>query len=226
MGIKGFDLLGLPKQNIKMLKKNLPKGCAIGVLCGTFGEVTKPLSALLDTGKVIAVRAHLLNATCWRNKKCEAGEPKPDSVDMVKRRAAKIEQLAKKYKKIQFFISPSLEYDEKDSKLIEKWLKVIRQVAPSCMVVLNPHSGVLSGSGYLREKHGNKNTPSDIRSNDGEDFFDLSNYNAYKNQGFVITFGWTHSFNCRKKNAPWVPPSKRTIQCTAKEIADMWKKLN
>lgn len=224
MAIKGFDLLGLPKQNIKMLKKNLPKGCAIGVLCGTFGEVTRPLSTLLDTGKIVAVRAHIINTVCKRNHNCEHGEPGPYDLDTFRKRVAKFEILAHKYPKVKFYLSPALEYDEKDEALIKRWVRIIKHGCPSAQVVLNPHSGVLVGD-YLREKHGNKNTPSDIRSNDGEDFFDLSNPDNYKNQGSVITFGWTHSFNCREKGASWVPPSKRTIQCTSKEIANMWKKL-
>lgn len=222
---KGFDLLGLAKQNIKMLIRNLPKGCAIGVLAGTFGEVTKPLASLLDTGKVVAVRAHLINTVCKRNNNCEAGEPSPYDIDVLRRRAVKFEMLAHRYPKVKFFISPALEYDEKDIKLIKKWVRVIKDVVPSCEVVLNPHTGVTI-DGPLREKHGNKYTPSDIRSNDGADFFDLEDFDRYKNQGRIMTLGWTYSFNCRAKSGPWVPPSQRTIKCTAKEIKDMWKLLN
>lgn len=222
---KGFDILGLAKQDIRMLKKALPKGCAIGTLSGTFGEITSPLTSILDTGKIVAVRNHLINTVCRRNNNCEAGEPKPTDYDVIRKRAAKFQMLAIKYPKVDFFLSPALEYDEKDKDVVKRWVTIIKNTAPACKIVLNPHSGVLVGD-YLREKHGNKNTPSDIRSNDGEDFFDLDDYDAYKSQGEIITFGWTYSFNCRKEGGPFIPPSQRTVKCTQAEIKKMWRLLN
>lgn len=224
MSLKGFDILGLARYNAKELARTLPKKCAIGILMGTFGDPVKKLRVLLNTGKVKAVRVHLINTVCLRNGNCEAGEPSPFQWSALERRAKKIARLKVDFPTVHFFISPWLEHDVTDPIKVQEAIKRIKKVAKGCKIVISAHTGHTPAN-VLVEKHGNSSVKADIRSNDGADFFDAPA--SYKNAGTVLTLGWTPGFNLRKKSGPFVPPSKRldSDRCSMETIKKMWELL-
>lgn len=215
--IRGLDLLGLAKLDRKMILQQLPSGSAIGVLAGTFGNAQGPLEEMLQSGKVSAVRIHLLNGACWRGKNCEATEPKLSDIEAIGNRARVFSELIGRYPSVQCFLSPVLEYDERNPSMVRQWVGAIQQSAPGCRIVLSPGSGITIG-GYLIERHGNSYGRADIRSNDGESLFDAPR--DYPSEGSTITLGWVPSFNLRRAGErTFVPPSRRNSILTSSELS-------
>lgn len=219
----GYDVLGLAKQDVRMLIRHTDDNRAIGVLEGTFGDVIPPLEQYLRSGKVTAFRAHLTNGTCARFNKCEAGEPGAKSYKAIAKRAAAFEALAKRHPLIKCYLSPRLEHDEKDTAVIKEWIRILNTQAPSCIPVISAFSGHFSPDA-LKEKHGSK-ASAQIISTDGDSFYDVNSF-RYHHQGTVLAFAWINSFNLRFTGEKvWVPPSKRTRKTTIPEIKQLRRML-
>lgn len=205
---RGLDILSLPRQNVGMIAATIKRGTCIGLLAATFGPSIAPLEKLLLTGKVPAWRAHLTNGACERNGNCERVECGPKDLRCLARRAQAFEALALRYPHTQCFLSPRLEHNSRDPKLVRKWVKVIQTNAPHCAPVISTVSAFQPRE-TLSERHGNKNFPADIVSNDGDSLFRASS--SFLKRGRLITFGWIHACNLLPPyKAPFIPPSKRT----------------
>lgn len=215
-GLKGYDILGLAKQDIKMIGSTIAKDSAIGVLEGTFGSAIPPLEKLINTGKVIAFRAHLTNGTCFRNRACERGEPPAGDIKALRTRASSYEALHRRHPEVKCYLSPRLEHDEKNKELVNSWIKSIKESAPSCEIVCSAFTGYCP-NGVLIEKHGNS-SKGDVVSNDGESLYD-ANTGTYWGNGREISLAWIHRFNLRTTGEKtFTPPSKRTAKATKNDM--------
>lgn len=213
---QGLDLLALPKIDSNIVIPELPKNTVIGALHGTFGPLLTPYEKYLKSENVTAGRAHLFNGACWRNKNCERGEPKLNNFETLAYRARVTGQLFSKYPNVKCYLSPVLEYDERDRRVVQRWVDILRKNASNCTVVLSPNKGILV-PGTLVERHGNAYGKADVRSNDGESLFDAPG--DYATRGTVLSLGWIHSFNLRRRaETGFTPPSKRTVRPTSDEV--------
>lgn len=214
--LRGPDLIGLAKQNVAMIADELAPNSAVGVLEGTFGPAIPPLERLIRTGNVAAFRAHLGNGPCRRNNNCARGEPGPYDLKTMKTRATAFQALKQKYPSVDCYLSPYLEYDEKDKNLVRAWISVIEDSAPDCKIVLSAFTG-WKPKGYLDEQHGN-NKKGDVVSNDGVSLFDANSV-SYRTNGNVLVLGWIHRFNGRlSSGGAFVPPKERKWQATRDNI--------
>lgn len=222
--IYGYDVLSLAKQKLDVIKQEITPNSAIGVLEGTFGEAIPPLEEILNTGKIVAFRAHLGNGPCNRAKNCQSGEPSPYNLKVIQRRAKNYEALALRHPGIQCYLSPFLEHDVKDKELVKTWVSILEDSAPSCRVVISAFTG-FKPKGVLIEEHGNTRK-GDIVSNDGVSLFD-SNSPDYRTHGKVIVFGWIHRFNGRlsSEKGVFVPPKQRKWQATRDNIRQVTRLL-
>lgn len=214
--LRGPDILGLAKQPISMIAQEVPPNTVVGVLAGTFGPVIKPLERLINEsqGRVIGYRGHLGNGTCLRNRVCGPGEFAPNDFKTMRKRASDFHDLNLRHPELKCFLSPYLEHDEKNKATVNRWVKIIREAAPECTVVISAFTGFRpKGPGILQEYHGN-NAKGDVISNDGVSLFD-SNSPKYRDQGSIIVFGWIHRFNLRVSGEKsFTPPQKRKWQVT------------
>lgn len=205
-----------------MIAKEIESESAIGVLDGTFGDVAPALDKLLATGKVSMWRAHLINGTCWRNRVCEKGEPRPNDIPAMQKRAAKFEALYKKYPHIPYFLSPVLEHDEKDPRVVQNWVQKVREAAPNAGIVISAFSGATL-PGIRVEKHGNQ-AKGDIISNDGESLFDAPP--TYCSGAKTICFGWINRYNLRVTGEKtFTPPSKRKHRASRDDVRQVTRIL-
>lgn len=208
----GPDILGLAMQDIPMIAQELAPNSAVGVLEGTFGPAIPPLEKLINTGKVIAYRAHLGNGTCLRNHTCGPGEFPPTDLKTMRKRAKAFHELNLRHPTIKCFLSPYLEHDEKNKQLVNSWVKLIKEEAPECEIVVTAFTGYRPPN-VLNEQHGNTKK-GDIVSNDGESLFD-SDSPKYRTLGSRIVFGWIHRFNLRVSGEKtFTQPLKRKWKAT------------
>jgi len=213
-------------------------GNCIGVLDYTFSASIANLRTFLSNADVSAVRIHIINNTCVRNRNCGKYEIgygytlaslnsailKKDSkiLNFLKERVA----LYKKFFQSEFpntpvYISPILEHNL--SK--EAWRILADTTHDVWLVGLvnNPMGGV-AGEVYREarlEDHGNKNLSktSVFVSTDGVEIMDIdsvkyANDTASKKQ----THRWSRRNNCRDQG-PWKDPRARTSCLTAREAA-------
>ncbi len=213
----GLDILGLAKQNTSTILSVIPENTAIGVLWGTFGDVEKPLRKLLKSGKVNAVRMHMVNGPCIRNNRCEKKqEINIKNLDLMRERVKAYAKIMNDFPTVKCFVSPVLEHDVTDPKLVRSWFKVIDEEMPTCTKVCNAHSGWCPiKTSVLKEKHGNNPGNWDIVSNDGASIFQ-SNSAEYRKNGKVMNLAWYHEMNLLADGIDaFIPPTKRTCQSTA-----------
>lgn len=221
--IYGMDILGLSKQRVDVISEELAPNSAIGVLQGTFGNAIPPLETLINTGKVVAFRAHLGNGPCKRNKNCQPGEPRPYDLKTMKARAERFEALTLRHPNVECYLSPFLEHDEKDKELVKAWVGLLQKVAPSCRVVISAFTG-WKPPGVLNEEHGNLKS-GDIVSNDGVSLFD-SNSPLYRKHGKLLVLGWIHRFNGRlSSEKSFTPPKQRRWQATRDNLKQVTRLL-
>lgn len=213
--VKGYDILARARENDQVVRQNILPGTAEGVLQGTFGDVIPHLEGDINTGKLVAFRAHLNNYTCIRNHNCEAGEPKITDLDSLRKRAQAFEALHQRHPNVGCYLSPWLEHDIKDQAVVNQWFQIVKAAAPSCQ----PDCSY--GVGYcpptLIERHGNQ-AHGDIVSNDGESLWDSDSVDYWKH-ATILVLGWIHHENNRRSGEKtWTPPSKRPALLTAQDI--------
>lgn len=212
--LKGYDILGLAMQPVPMIAEEIGPDSVIGVLAGTFGPVIPPLERLIKqaNGKVIGYRAHLGNGTCLRNRVCGPGEFPPTDLKTMRKRARDFHDLNMRHPQLKCWLSPYLEHDEKNKKLVNSWVKVIREEAPECTVVVSAFTGYVPPN-VLKESHGAQ-AKGPIISTDGVSFFDIDNAN-YCNGAGRVCFAWINRFNLRVTGEKeFIQPRKRKYKVT------------
>lgn len=221
---KGEDFLALARMDLKVISKYLPDQVCIGVLQGTFGDVTPALKVLLSTGKVEGWRMHLGDATCIRNHTCSVGSVQYSDYSTLQKRAVQAEAVHTAFPSIPCYLSAFLEHDSKDVSQVNKWYQIIGKYAPSCTAVVSAFTGY-KPPGILQEYHG-QYAHGDLTSHDGFDGFQAV---GEKWDAKRIAFFWTNRWNLRYNgdHAPTPPPPlKRTAFPTKDQIIHSTRLFN
>ncbi len=222
----GYDVLGLAKYCDRYLQA--PRLPAVSTIMRTFGDPIPCLQKDLNRGGKTDVQINLRDATCWRNKVCPAGTPSLTDWNDIKKLAQRVNQLAVKYPSVKFWISPYLEHDFKDPKIIQKACQVSLSACPTCGCINEPFSGVKQ-TGYPLELHNTKVSAWSV-SGDGASMFDGDNLqndgNNFQHRlaGSKFTWAWWNEVNLRcqgEKN--FVPIDKRTARPTADQFKQAHK---
>lgn len=218
---KGYDALALARYCDVYL--SAPRLEAVSTLLSTFGDPLPCIKKALDRGGLRLVQVDLIDATCWRNKVCEAGAPKPDDLRVIEARARRVQVLANAFKDVQFQVSPALEHDIKDINKVRAMLAAAKKGCPLCTTVNSPFSGARPPNTNL-ELHGTKVRAWSV-SGDGASMFDADNKDSDNNgfnhtrSGSFSTYAWFNSLNLRcTGEKTFVPPAKRTNQPTRDEF--------
>lgn len=202
----GLDLLGLGHKRwpVKTTIEVLPQGCAIGCFDLTFGNVTKSLRRVLNSGKVPAVRVQLW----WDNNHqiCPLG--------VIQKRAPVYQMMSQEFSQVKFYLSHSCEHNGNAAQVSER-MALLKKLAPNCVPVNSPWKGAIA-KGEINEKHGDAGPipGAFMVSTDGTNIYDIdADKFRSRNTGSVITFLWGHRFNLRELTKPGQvvpPPSERT----------------
>jgi hypothetical protein len=226
--VKGYDVLGLAKYCDRYLQA--PRLPAVSTLLRTFGDPIPCLQKDLNRGGKTDVQINLRDATCHRNKVCPPNTPSITDWNDIKKLALQVNKLAVQYKNVQFWISPYLEHDFKDPKIIQKACQVSLSACPSCSCVNEPFSGT-KNTGYPLELHNTKVSAWSV-SGDGASMFDGDNIKndgnnfQHREAGSKFTFGWWNALNLRcqgEKN--FTPIEKRTTRPTLDHFQQAYKIL-
>lgn len=216
---QGYDALGLAKYCDRYLQA--PALPAVSTLLNTFGDPLPCLDKALARGSLRVVQIDLIDATCWRNRVCPAGVPRPDDLKTIKRRAALVAPLAAKYPSVEFWVSPALEHDIKDAKTVDKMMKATQEGCPICKVINSPFLGARRDP---LELHGTKVKAFSV-SGDGASSFDGDNISSDGNgfehriSGSYTTFLWFNELNLRcSGEKTFTAPAHRTERPSADQF--------
>lgn len=202
----GYDALGLAKYCKQYLAA--PTLPAVSVLMNTFGDPLSCIQEKIKRGGITDVQVDLIDATCWRNRVCPPGVPRPDNLVEIRKRAEKVYELAQANPNIDFQISPALEHDIKDANVVRQMCEAAKKGCPICTCINSPFTGARPPEIKL-ELHGNKAKAYSI-SNDGASIFD-SNSIEYRTGGRRFVFGWFPELNLRYTGEKtFTPPLERT----------------
>ena len=210
--LQGYDVLGLAQYCNRYLEA--PRLPAVSTLLNTFGDPLPCLDKALARGGLAVVQVDLIDATCWRNKVCPPGVPKPDDLRTIKKRSQLVSKLAVKYPSVEFWVSPALEHDIKSAGTVAKMMKAAQDGCPTCKVINSPFSGAKNPP---LELHGTKVRAFAV-SGDGASSFDGDNLSSDGNgfehrvSGSYNTFLWYNEMNGRVTGeiGKPAPPKERT----------------
>lgn len=209
----GYDVLGLAKYCDRYLQA--PRLPQVSTLLRSFGDPLPCIDRDLARGGKEKVQYNLRDATCWRNKKCPAGTPSLTDWNDIKRLALSVNKIAVKYPNVDHEISPYLEHDFKDAKIIQKACSVALSACPTCTCINEPFSGT-KNTGYPLELHGTKVTAWSV-SGDGASMFDGDNIKndgnnfQHRISGSDSTYAWIPEFNGRTTGEKtFTPINKRS----------------
>ncbi len=205
-----------------------------GWLDNTFNKNGCPNAVRLMTEpRPMIARVHILNGPGLRNKRLEKHEIHyPLTIDRLDKKIKKmhpdiiapfIQRLltlqalfASRTGETTLFISPCLECDlSNESRRI--LLTLARQAFPTALLVDNPLKQKCM-SGFICEKHGDKNTPAGILDLDGKPLTDV-NIKAWKKstKAKYLRYAWLPCNNGLKIGEEWKPPTKRKSFCQPKD---------
>lgn len=202
--VQGYDVLGLAKYcNTYLQAPRLP---AVSTLMNTFGDPLPCLDKALARGDLKVVQIDLIDATCHRNRVCPPGTPKPNDLKVIKARASQVQKLAAKYPNTEFWVSPGLEHDEKNTNIVKGMLKAAQDGCPKCRVINSPFSGARV-PGVPLELHGTRVREFAV-SGDGASSFDADTSDSDRN-------GFNHSKSGSDQTYAWIP--EFNLRCTGEK---------
>lgn len=223
----GHDLLGVqhPRFDYQAAARQIAPGSPLGFLDVTFGDSLAAPEHLIRAVNPAIVRPHLGNTVCVRNNNCGPYEPwgrrnvqqlsqaieARDAAILghIKHRANLWKQLAAKYPKTLFVVSPALEHNLTPAAY-RVLADAVLEIWPNGQLVNNAMSG--QGERYKGawvEAHTNNPQPGEISSLDGTELMDID-INGWlgRTTGNKITFRWTRGYNCRNQGN-FVDPRNR-----------------
>lgn len=219
--IQGYDVLGVARYCKKFLAA--PKLPAVSTLLNTFGDPLPCIKRRLEQGGLSLVQIDIRDATCFRNKVCPPGTPPLDDWRTMRIGAKQVNQLALAFPGTEFQISPWLEHDIKDVKMLRKGFAVVKKACPTCGLINSPVSGAKLPEIPL-ELHGTKVSAYSV-SGDGASIFDGDNMSSDGNgfqhrvSGDYSTYAWFNSLNLRCTGEDsFTPPLLRTNRPTSDEF--------
>lgn len=226
--VHGYDVLGVAKYCKVFL--NAPKLPAVSTLLRTFGDPMPCIEERIKQGGLTDVQYNLRDATCHRNKTCPAGTPSLTDWQDIKKLSIKVNEQAVKYPAVKFWISPYLEHDFKDPKIVKKACKIAVKYCPTCECINEPFSGARNKLIPL-EIHGTKVSAWSV-SGDGASIFDGDNIkndgNSFQHRlaGKKFTFAWWNELNGRcQGEKDFTPISKRTNWPTVDQFTHAYQTL-
>jgi hypothetical protein len=211
--LMGMDYLGLARYCDEALKGH-PTGYAVGTFRDTFGDPTVCLRKFAASGKVPAFRIHL----AWS----DTHQFPVGGFDRIAKGAEAVEQLAKEFPRIKWFISGACEHNlnERDAKLLRA--KVLSKCT-SCAGYVNTiwRGALIDG---INEVHGNHRAVGGryFWSADGISYVDADAErirNAHR--GAEIYFLWDPNYNGRLETKDPTPRPKRTAWPSGKLITSL-----
>jgi len=201
--ILGLDYLGGAKYCDEILKAH-PSGYAAGFFYDTFGDSTVCIDKLAASGKASAFRVQL----SWSDTHQFATR----DFDAIAAKAGKIDQLARKYPRIKFYVSGACEHNfhRADAELLKR--KVSGR-CPSCAGYVNTvwKGALIDG---INEVHGKRAAIAGdyFYSTDGEALIDLDADKLRQTHGRAkLYFGWAPRFNLRQQGTT-AKPKERTAK--------------
>jgi len=222
---QGYDTLGMAMYCDRYLAA--PSRPAVSTLMNTFGDPLPCLDKRAQRGDLKLIQVDLIDATCWRNKVCPPGVPRPDDLRAIKSRASQVRKLKLKYPSVDVWISPALEHDVKDVNTVRKMAAAAKQGCPECQIINSPFMGARPPELEV-EEHGTKKRGFMV-SSDGASAFDGDNMNSdgnrfeHRTAGQNTTFAWWPELNLRCSGEDkFTPPKLRT----AKPTADQFKQAD
>ena len=214
---QGYDVLGLAKYCRTFLAA--PKREAVSTLLDTFGDPLPCIERAARRRYLKLVQIDLRDATCIRNPSCKTTAPELTDWGYLRTKVAKVNTLARKYKSIQWWISPFLEHDFTDEQIIKRACAIVRANCSRCFCINSPFNGV-APEGIPIELHGTKKRAFSI-SADGESSFNADNLisdgNSFEHYiaGDYNTFAWWPELNLRcDGETKWVPVLTRSERPT------------
>lgn len=195
----------------------------MSALMNTFGNPLKCVKKRAAMGGLQVVQLDLIDATCWRNRVCPPGVPQPTDTKEIRKRAAKVEKLARQFPAVEFWVSPALEHDVKNKKDVVRMLEAAGAGCPSCKVINSPFTGARP-DGHKLELHGTRVRAFSV-SADGASSFDADNLSSdgnqfqHRNAGDYKTFFWWPELNLRCSGEDkFTAPKKRTEKPTSDQF--------
>jgi hypothetical protein len=213
--IPGYDAIGLARYcDVYLSAPRLP---ALSTLLNTFGDPMPCVEKGIKKFNLELVQIDLIDATCWRNKVCPAGVPKPTDLAAIESRAKYVQSYAGRYPNTIWQASAGLEHDVKDANTVKKMMAAAKKGCPSCQIVNSPFMGARLEP---LELHGTKVRAWSV-SGDGASLFDADTTESDNNKfnhtkaGSFSTYGWWNELNLRCSGEKvFVAPLKRTNKPT------------
>jgi hypothetical protein len=202
----GMDFLGLGHKDwpIKDTIREIPPGTPVGFFLTTFGNAIPNARALLKSGKCPIIRPHIW----WSDSHAIA------PLDVVRKQAPLVERLAKDFPRVKIYLSHSCEHNEQNLAEVQKRMKLLKQLAPSCIPVNCVWRGA-QVKGVVNEAHGAGKAPCSppyITSTDGIACCDIDVDKFKKANGSAtIVFLWAPRFNLREVGTTEPPPQRHCI---------------
>lgn len=205
---RGYDALGMAKYCDNLLKA--PPVPAISTLVQTFGNPYPCLTKLLKKWPVKVVQLDLIDATCHRNKVCAPKIPQPTDLRVLTKRARKAREFAQQHPLVEFHLSPALEHDVKDPKVVRAMCRAVNEGCPECLCVNSPFTGARPANIPVESHNPNENTFS--LSTDGISIFDINTV-RYNTKGEYTNYVWFPELNLRYTGEKrFVMPKQRTCK--------------
>lgn len=198
----GLDTLALPKY-FRTVAQVLPKGWWFSTFGEAFGDPFKrAIPAVLDKGNAAGLKVNLL----WSDNH-QFGDK---DIPKIKKMSKLCERIAHDYQ-ISVEICPFTEHNLKNP---DKYLDIVKDIAPSCTPLNTPWQGAFSKR-YKNEIHGSHNSPSGEYnfSFDGTACVD-SNVEAYKmkHASCDVFWFWDAPFNLKYEPDDTTPRPDRTYK--------------
>lgn len=213
--MQGYDALALAKYCDVYLKS--PRLPAVSTLLNTFDDPLPCIEKAIRRGGIELVQIDLIDATCWRNRVCPAGVPKPDDLGAISKRAQNVNNFALRFPQVEWWISPSLEHDIKDRNKVQQMMNAAQKGCPVCKIINSPFSGARNEPFEL---HGTKVRAFAV-SGDGASSFDSDTLESDNNgfnhakSGSDQTYMWFNELNLRcTGEKKFTPPLQRTERPT------------
>lgn len=213
--VASYDVLALAQYCNVFLKA--PKLPGLSTLLNTFGNPLPCIEKRINQAPLSLVQIDLRDATCFRNKVCPPGTPALTDWNVLRKRAASVNNLAVKYPNIDWWVSAWLEHDIKDQATVLKGCEIALQGCPTCKCINSPFSGARPAALKL-ELHGTTKTSIAFsNSGDGASMFDADNSqndgNDFQHRlaGKEQQHAWWNELNLRCTGEDhFTPPLQRT----------------
>jgi hypothetical protein len=210
-----------------------------GYLERTFGDDRRCLDRLLDHPRFAAVRVHLFNGPCVRNRRCGAYEvlagETAESLDrkLASGDSALLGKLRAEMERVKAALAPHvrqgkryamsgiLEHDVKSATGARRVMDMARAVFGPLgfRMVNNPHTGAAEVGQRITERHGDRPSLAApcIADLDGTEVSRFDEYaNRYRHCAMVL--GWNNEMNCLADGEPFSDPRSRRRCPTAASL--------